>query len=77
MLYGDAGTDGETVLRASAKPDGTKYKILGWDAAGVVKAAGPDCTLFRPGDEVYYAGSIARSQSQAVVRGGRPKMRKA
>jgi NADPH2:quinone reductase len=35
-------------------------KILGFDAAGVVKAAGPDCVLFRPGDAVYYAGSVIR-----------------
>ncbi|WP_026693081.1 zinc-binding alcohol dehydrogenase family protein [Peribacillus kribbensis] len=35
-------------------------KILGWDAAGVVEETGPDCTLFQPGDEVFYAGSIAR-----------------
>ncbi|MEM8931688.1 MAG: alcohol dehydrogenase catalytic domain-containing protein, partial [Acidobacteriota bacterium] len=35
-------------------------KILGWDAAGVVEAVGPDVTLFQPGDEVFYAGSIIR-----------------
>ena len=35
-------------------------KILGWDAAGIVKSAGPDCQLFKPGDAVYYAGSIVR-----------------
>ena len=35
-------------------------KILGFDAAGVVKAAGPDCLFFRPGDPVYYAGSVIR-----------------
>ena len=35
-------------------------KILGWDAAGVVKAAGPQCTLFKPGDPVSYAGSVIR-----------------
>lgn len=35
-------------------------RILGWDAAGIVKAAGPDCTLFKPGDAVYYAGSVIR-----------------
>ena len=35
-------------------------RILGFDAAGVVKAAGPDCTLFKPGDAVYYAGSVIR-----------------
>lgn len=38
----------------------TAAKILGWDAAGVVKAVGPDATLFRPGDAVYYAGSRTR-----------------
>ncbi|SES01874.1 zinc-binding alcohol dehydrogenase family protein [Gracilibacillus ureilyticus] len=35
-------------------------KILGWDACGVVEEAGSDCTLFKPGDEVYYSGSITR-----------------
>lgn len=35
-------------------------KILGYDAAGVVKAAGPEAALFKPGDEVYYAGSVIR-----------------
>ena len=34
--------------------------MLGWDAAGVVEAVGPDVTLFKPGDAVYYAGSITR-----------------
>jgi alcohol dehydrogenase len=35
-------------------------KILGFDAAGIVEAVGPECTLFKPGDEVYYAGSVIR-----------------
>lgn len=35
-------------------------KILGWDAAGVARDAGPDCKLFKPGDAVYYAGSVIR-----------------
>jgi NADPH2:quinone reductase len=35
-------------------------KILGWDAAGIVEAVGPGATLFKQGDEVYYAGSIVR-----------------
>ena len=35
-------------------------KILGWDAAGVVKAVGPEVTLFKPGDAVSYAGSVIR-----------------
>ncbi len=35
-------------------------RVLGWDVAGVVKAVGADCSLFKPGDAVYYAGSIVR-----------------
>ncbi|AWB43303.1 zinc-binding alcohol dehydrogenase family protein [Paenibacillus sp. CAA11] len=35
-------------------------KVLGWDVAGVVEEVGESVTLFRPGDEVYYAGSITR-----------------
>ncbi|MEM6499122.1 MAG: alcohol dehydrogenase catalytic domain-containing protein, partial [Pseudomonadota bacterium] len=40
-------------------------RILGWDASGVVEAVGPDVTLFQPEDEVYYAGDITRSGSNA------------
>ena len=40
-------------------------KNLGFDAAGTVKAAGPDCVLFKPGDAVYYAGSVLRQGSNS------------
>lgn len=40
-------------------------RVLGWDAAGVVESVGPDVTLFRPGDAVYYAGDITRAGSNA------------
>jgi NADPH:quinone reductase len=40
-------------------------KILGWDAAGVVRAIGADVTLFVQGDEVFYAGSVDRPGSYA------------
>ncbi|PZD96201.1 zinc-binding alcohol dehydrogenase family protein [Paenibacillus sambharensis] len=40
-------------------------RILGWDAAGIVEQAGPDCTFFKPGDQVYYAGSITRPGSNS------------
>ncbi len=43
-------------------------RILGWDAAGVVETAGSDCTLFKPGDEVYYAGDLGRSGSNAELQ---------
>ncbi len=39
----------------------TVPRVLGWDAAGIVKAAGGEATLFKPGDAVYYAGSITRA----------------
>jgi NADPH2:quinone reductase len=41
------------------QPSG-ELKILGWDAAGVVIEVGSGVTLFAPGDEVYYAGSLDR-----------------
>ena len=47
------------VRRGVAPPEGD-YKVVGWDAAGVVDAVGPEATLFKPGDEVFYAGSIDR-----------------
>lgn len=45
-------------IRSSAKEN--EPKILGWDAAGIVEQIGPDCELFQPGDEVYYAGDVDR-----------------
>ncbi|HEX9213317.1 MAG TPA: zinc-binding alcohol dehydrogenase family protein [Bradyrhizobium sp.] len=47
-------------MRKRAAPPEGEVKILGYDAAGVVDAVGPDVTLFKPGDEVFYAGSIQR-----------------
>lgn len=45
--------------RQGAPHDGEPH-VLGWDVAGTVVAAGPDASLFQPGDQVYYAGSIVR-----------------
>jgi NADPH:quinone reductase len=52
-------------VRMRVQPVKEEYKILGWDAAGIVKEVGPEATLFKPGDEVYYAGSIARQGTNA------------
>ncbi|WP_263410967.1 zinc-binding alcohol dehydrogenase family protein [Terriglobus tenax] len=55
-------------VRASQKPvDGNEYRVLGYDAAGVVKAVGPEVTLFKPGDEVYYSGTLMRQGTNAEL----------
>ncbi|WP_257458163.1 zinc-binding alcohol dehydrogenase family protein [Archangium lipolyticum] len=51
-------------VRAGVDPSG-QAKILGWDAAGTVLAVGPDTTLFKPGDEVFYAGALERPGAYA------------
>jgi len=35
-------------------------RVIGWDASGRVEAIGDEVTLFKPGDEVWYAGDITR-----------------
>jgi NADPH2:quinone reductase len=55
----------DTKVRKRAAPPAGETKILGYDAAGVVDAVGPEVTLFKPGDEVFYAGSILRPGTNA------------
>jgi zinc-binding alcohol dehydrogenase family protein len=47
-------------VRAGQAPD-AEARVLGWDAAGTVTAVGADVTLFKAGDQVYYAGSLVRA----------------
>jgi NADPH:quinone reductase len=55
----------DTKVRAPKDKVEATPRVLGWDASGVVQAVGPDVTLFKVGDEVYYAGDITRSGSNA------------
>jgi len=50
----------DTKVRKGNTPEPGQWKVLGWDAAGIVTAAGLEATLFHPGDEVFYAGAIGR-----------------
>jgi NADPH2:quinone reductase len=67
-------------VRGSRTPEGGQPSILGYDAAGVVVGVGPDVSLFKVGDEVFYAGQIERpgsnAERQAVderITGPKPK----
>lgn len=53
----------DTKVRASSPV--AAMRVLGWDAVGKVVRVGSAVTLFAPGDDVYFAGSITRSGSNA------------
>lgn len=53
----------DTKLRAGVPV--TEPRILGFDAVGTVAEVGSEVSLFRKGDEVFYAGSIVRPGSNA------------
>ena len=50
----------DTKVRRGRAPEEGEWRVLGFDAAGVVDTVGPEVQSFGPGDAVFYAGSIAR-----------------
>lgn len=55
----------DTKVRRRAAAEAGEWKVLGWDAAGVVVEAGPEASFFKPGDAVFYAGALGRQGTNA------------
>ena len=47
-------------IRNGVSPEAGQWKVLGWDAVGTVIETGQQAADFRPGDRVWYAGSLTR-----------------
>jgi NADPH2:quinone reductase len=52
-------------MASGESPDADAIKVVGYDAAGVVAETGREVRRFKPGDEVFYAGSISRQGADA------------
>jgi zinc-binding alcohol dehydrogenase family protein len=50
----------DTKIRMRAQGTEAQPKILGFDCAGIVESVGSEVQFFKPGDEVFYAGTISR-----------------
>jgi len=57
----------DTKIRKGVNPEPGETKILGWDATGEVEAVGSAVTLFKPGDQVWYAGALNRAGTNSEL----------
>jgi NADPH:quinone reductase len=55
----------DTKIRLNAPQNDNQFRVLGWDACGVVVAKGSKVTGFKIGDRVWYAGELNRQGSNA------------
>ena len=56
------------VKQRAGSPEVETPRVLGYDGAGVVREVGEGVTLFRPGDEVWWAGQLDRQGSDADLQ---------
>ncbi|MEZ9059851.1 zinc-binding alcohol dehydrogenase family protein [Vibrio pelagius] len=55
----------DTKVRMRVEPQEGQLKVLGWDGVGIVEQVGNECSDFKIGDRVWYAGDLTRSGSNA------------
>ncbi|MEB6676744.1 zinc-binding alcohol dehydrogenase family protein [Acinetobacter haemolyticus] len=58
----------DTKIRKNVSPESGQWKILGWDAVGIVEAVGEKVSLFKIGDKVWYAGALNRQGSNSELQ---------
>ncbi|GAB2895000.1 zinc-binding alcohol dehydrogenase family protein [Paralcaligenes sp. KSB-10] len=58
----------DTKIRMGGTIPPDRPRIIGWDAAGIVRKVGAKSTRFAPGDRVWYAGDINRPGSNSELQ---------
>lgn len=57
----------DTKIRSGAIPLEDPPRVLGYDASGTVRAVGSEVERFRPGDAVFYSGTLFRQGTNAEL----------
>lgn len=55
----------DTKVRMRAQTEKGAYKVLGWDAVGEVIDVGEQVQFYKKGDQVFYAGDLTRTGTNA------------
>ena len=54
-------------IRQNVNSESAQWKILGWDAAGIITQVGSKVKNFKVGDEVWYAGDLTKNGTNAEL----------